>query len=143
MRKILVIFLFYAACAFSNDTDSCFNLLEYVPPAFNYHSFELKPRFSLNGDTRNSENSSTFEVTDDLNTNRTLFETVNLSQNFGIDANYSFYGWKDRTEWELSASLSGRGYIDHSPEKERIDGYTKNRLYPEFPTTIFYSNPIL
>jgi hypothetical protein len=99
--------------SFSADT-TCFNLMNYVPPAFKYHQLELTPQFSMNGQSSKSHNN--YSISEESNNRTSADDHGNNSQNptIGVQAQHSFYGWKGRTEWEISNSLVTNGSLTHT-----------------------------
>jgi hypothetical protein len=115
MHKISSIILLMALTSFAAGSDSCFNLLEYVPPAFNYHLLEIRPDFSI-GATAGSRESREERYSQDTVFSTENFENANSNPHFGISADYGYYGWKGRTEWEIGGYISGLlGNQDYYP----------------------------
>ncbi len=126
MYKIIFIVFLMALTSFAAGSDSCFNLLEYVPPAFNYHRLEIRPDFSIGGTTSSRENREERYSQD------TVFSTensdnANSNPHSGISADYGYYGWKGRTEWEIGSHISGLlGNQDYYPVTTTTAGSRDN-----------------
>jgi hypothetical protein len=132
-RLITFYIITVATVSFANDTDSCFNLKNYVPPAFNYNLLEITPHVFLDGTNKEQKtlyyNKSEFN-TPRMNEDRNRYNGPTL----GLKARHKYYGWKGKTEWQLGSDISFNGLISlGSPSLNRYSStqqyYSSSRIY--------------
>ncbi len=124
IRNITISIVFSAITSFAGS-DSCFNLLDYVPPTYRYHMLEVKPDISLQKNLGSSKASSV-----DTDSNRVTRSTETRSRMdnplFGFDVAHRYYGWNGRSQWSLSSRIGMDGAL-----KNQIPQYRYERGSPQ------------
>lgn len=104
-RLTLICLVTVATVSFSKDTDSCFDLKKYVPPAFNYNLLEFKPDISLDGGNFDRYSSS-YENSKDGEPQTDDFASWTNQPSTNLQFRHKYYGWKGQTEWQIGNELS-------------------------------------
>lgn len=108
--QLLSCILAITISSFSAETDSCFNLMNYNPPAFSYHLLEFKPFLSINGNSSNHKQNDLFTDPFPVNTVED-YRNHRSASNFDIMAHHSYYGWRGKTEWQINSYTNIIGYL--------------------------------
>lgn len=119
---------FEAFRLFAAGSDSCFNLHEYVPPSFNYHSLSLSPTFSMYGNPGTGSLERTYTGTLDSDKIESTTGSHRSYSYLNLFGRYSYYGWKGSVEWQISSDISGTGQLVY-PGENRQQSYDETEVY--------------
>jgi hypothetical protein len=108
------------------QTDSCFNLMDYSPPAFNYHLLEFTPNIALQG---NIDTKTLIQTTgsNDATVSRREEQNNHINPTLDLNGRHQYYGWQGRTEWTFSTNISLKGTLRSLvPENDRYNNNSQN-----------------